>query len=75
MRMFVKFMVSPVGRWARILAGVALIGGGLVAVGGTVGVVLAIVGLVPLVAGALDGCLIARLFGYSLSGSGTRAAL
>ncbi|MBI3750738.1 MAG: DUF2892 domain-containing protein [Chloroflexi bacterium] len=68
-------MVSPIGRAARIVAGAAMIGGGLFVIGGTPGAIVAAVGLVPLVAGAVDGCLFARLFGYHLSGSRTRAAL
>ena len=75
MRWFVKFMVSPTGRAGRIVAGLALIAGGLLGIGGTAGAVVAAVGLVPLVAGAVDGCLFAPLFGYFLSGSRTRAAL
>lgn len=75
MSWFVKFMVSPVGRAARIAAGVALIGFGIAGLGGATGGVVAIVGLVPLAAGLVDGCLFARLFGYSLSGQRTRAAL
>ncbi len=75
MSRFVKVMVSPTGRLARIAAGIALVAGGLLAVGGTAGTVVAVVGLVPLAAGAVDGCLFAPLFGYFLSGSRTRAAL
>lgn len=75
MSWFVKFMVSPAGRAARTVAGFALIAGGLLGVGGTAGVALAAVGLVPLLAGVVDGCLFAPLFGYFLSGSRTRAAL
>ncbi len=75
MSWFVKFMVSPAGRVGRIVAGIALIAGGLLGLGGTAGVVIAAVGLVPLLAGTVDGCLFAPLFGYFLSGSRTRAAL
>ncbi len=75
MSWFVKFMVSSVGRLARILAGLALIAGGLIGVGGVGGAIVAAVGLVPLLAGIVDGCLFAPLFGYFLSGSRTRAAL
>lgn len=75
MRLFVKFMVSPIGRAARIGAGIVLIAGGLFGLGGTAGAVVAAVGLVPLVAGLVDGCLFAPLFGYHLSGHRTRAAL
>lgn len=75
MTWFVKFMVSPAGRLARIVAGIALIIGGLFGVAGAAGTYLAAVGLIPLLAGAVDGCLFAPLFGYFLSGSRTRAAM
>lgn len=75
MQLFVKFMVSPIGRTARIGAGIALIAGGLLGLGGAAGVAIAAIGLVPLVAGLADGCLFAPLFGYHLSGRRTRAAM
>jgi hypothetical protein len=75
MRTIVKFMVAPAGRVARIVAGIALIAGGLLAVTGTAGIVLAVVGLVPLAFGLVDGCLFAPIFGYHLSGPRTRATL
>jgi hypothetical protein len=74
---FAAFMASAAGRALRIVAGLALIGGGLALAifGGNqlVGVVVAVVGLVPLVAGALDFCLFAPLFGGPLSGVQARA--
>ncbi len=60
---FAKFMASWAGRLIRIAAGVALILVGLLVVGGTVGTVLAVVGLVPLIAGLIDVCVFAPLFG------------
>lgn len=75
MSWFVKFMVSRGGRVARVVAGLGLVAGGLVAIGGTAGTIVAIIGLVPLAFGTLDGCLFAPLFGYFLSGPRTRAAL
>jgi hypothetical protein len=75
MSSFVRFMVSPAGRSARIVAGLALIAGGLVGLGGAAGIAVAAVGLVPLFAGAFDGCVFAPFFGYFLSGPRTRAAL
>jgi hypothetical protein len=53
---------------------VALISSGLFAVGGTGGTILAVVGLVPLLAGLVDFCLFAPLFGSPLSGPKIRAA-
>lgn len=70
---FVKFMSSPAGRVARIVAGIALIVIGAVIGGG--GWVLAVVGLVPLAAGALDVCLFAPLFKQPMKGSEVRAKL
>ncbi|HEX5156814.1 MAG TPA: DUF2892 domain-containing protein [Ktedonobacterales bacterium] len=74
---FVSFMASPAGRIARILAGLALIGGGIALIWSSantaLGVVLAVVGLAPLVAGAFDFCLLAPLFGAPLFGTEIRA--
>jgi hypothetical protein len=74
MNPFVSFMASTVGRLVRIVAGIALIAAGLFAVGGTGGTIMAVVGLVPLLAGLLDFCLFAPLFGNPLSGPKIRAA-
>lgn len=73
MNPFVRFMASPIGRIVRVLAGVALILLGLLAVGGVAGIILAVVGLLPLLAGALDFCVFAPLFGGPLSGPAIRA--
>ena len=74
---FAAFMSSPTGRIVRVVAGLALIGGGLAlvfsATNVVLGVVLAVVGLVPLFAGALDFCVFAPLFGAPLSGAKVRA--
>jgi hypothetical protein len=74
---FASFMASAFGRGVRIIAGLALIGGGLALAFGnvntTLGVALAIVGLVPLAAGMLDFCVFAPLFGAPFSGSRIRA--
>ena len=68
---FAKFMASPYGRVIRIVAGVALIAAGFY-VQGTWGVVLGVVGVVPLLAGIVDVCLFAPLFGAPFSGSKLR---
>jgi hypothetical protein len=73
MNPFIKFMVSTAGRIVRFLAGIALIVWGLFGLGGTAGYIVAIIGLVPLLAGALDFCVFAPLFGYSLSGAKIRS--
>lgn len=70
---FAKFMSSGVGRGLRIIVGLALIVIGVSSIGGTGGIILAVVGAVPLVAGALDVCLFAPLFGGPLKGAETRA--
>jgi hypothetical protein len=69
---FAKFMASMTGRLLRIVAGIALIVVGLLVVEGTGGIILAAVGLAPLVAGLLDICLLAPLFGAPLSGKAVR---
>lgn len=68
-----QFMASAAGRIVRIVAGIALIGGGLLAVGGTAGIIMAAIGLVPLLAGAFDVCVFSALFGGPLSGAAIRA--
>jgi len=65
---FARFINSPAGRAVRIIAGLAIFGGGYT-VGGTAGIVLMIVGLVPLAAGFFNLCLISALLGGPLSGS------
>jgi len=73
MNPFIKFMVSKTGRIVRILAGVALIAWGLLGLSGTAGYIVAAIGLVPLLAGLLDFCVFAPLFGYPFSGKKARA--
>jgi Inner membrane protein YgaP-like, transmembrane domain len=68
-----QFMASTAGRLTRIVAGVVLIGGGLLAIGGIVGIIIAAIGLVPLLAGAFDVCVFSALFGGPLAGSAIRA--
>lgn len=65
---FAKFMAGPIGRGVRIVAGVLLIAIGLLVVGDVGGLLLAAVGLLPIVAGALNVCLIAPLIGAPFSG-------
>jgi cobalamin biosynthesis protein CobD/CbiB len=60
---FARFMSSTAGRLIRIVAGLALIIVGVVFVGGTLGTILAVVGLVPLLAGIVNVCVFAPLFG------------
>ena len=72
---FFRFISSPAGRIARIVAGLALILVGLLALEGIGGWILAIVGLVPLAAGLFDWCVFAPLFGLPFVGPRLREAL
>ncbi len=73
MHPFVRFMASTTGRITRIVAGFGLIALGFLSIGGTAGLVVAAVGLVPLIAGTVDICVFAPLFGNPLSGPKIRA--
>lgn len=68
-----QFMASGIGRAARIVAGVILIGVGLLSIGGTPGYIVAAIGFVPLLAGTFDVCVFSRLFGGPFAGSAIRA--
>jgi hypothetical protein len=65
---FAKFINSPAGRIARVVAGLILIVWGYI----SGGIVLIIIGLIPLAAGALDLCLISALLGGPISGKKIR---
>lgn len=71
MNPFCTFMASTAGRLIRIVAGLALMGWGAV-LQGTVGILLAVIGVIPLLAGLLDYCLLAPLFGCPMSGERIR---
>jgi hypothetical protein len=71
---FAQFINSSTGRVLRVVVGLALIVYGWTRHTETTGIVLMVVGLVPLGAGAFDLCLLAPLFGLSMSGAGIRAA-
>jgi hypothetical protein len=72
MHPFCTFMASTTGRVVRILAGLVLIGVGLW-LRGVGGIIIAIVGVLPLVAGLVDFCVFAPLFGCPTSGPKIRA--
>ncbi len=74
MNPFIKVLASAGGRTGRIVAGIALVGLGLLGLHGTAGIIVAVVGLVPLVAGVFDLCVFAPLFGAPLGGQKIRAA-
>jgi hypothetical protein len=69
---FATFMASTAGRALRIIAGLALIGVGIFVIADTIGYALALIGLVPLLAGALDVCLFAPVFGAPFKGDEVR---
>jgi hypothetical protein len=70
-----RFLGSSAGRATRIIAGVALILAGLFVVGGTAGWIIAIVGVLPLLAGSVDVCIFAPLFGLPFVGPALRNAV
>ncbi|HEX2906853.1 MAG TPA: YgaP-like transmembrane domain [Phototrophicaceae bacterium] len=65
---FAKFMAGSIGRAVRIIAGVVLIGLGLLVLKDTVGLLLTVVGIVFVLVGVLNVCLIAPLIGAPFSG-------
>ena len=69
----IKFLASTAGRWTRGIVGVALVVIGIV-LGGWWWI-LAAVGAVVFLAGALDFCILAPLFGKPFSGRKLRASL
>jgi hypothetical protein len=75
MTTFFSFIASPAGRAARIVAGLGLVVVGLGWLRNISGWMLAIVGLVPLLAGGLDRCVLAPLFGLPFVGSHLRRAI
>lgn len=72
---FFKFIGSPAGRTARIVAGAALVALGFFVMKGTGGTVLGIVGILPLAAGLFDWCIFAPLAGLPFVGSKLREAV
>lgn len=66
---FARWMANPAGRGLRVVAGLGLIAWGLF--GGAGGVVAGL-GLVPLLAGLLDWCVLAPLFGGPFQGAQAR---
>jgi hypothetical protein len=73
MNPFISFMASTTGRIIRAVAGLALIALGLLVLGGATGIIVAIIGVLPLLAGVMDFCVFAPLFGNPLSGVKIRA--
>ena len=69
---FARFINSPSGRAARIVAGLGLLVWGYTQLPGAVGIVLMVVSFLPLVAGSLDLCLTSPLLGGPVSGAAVR---
>lgn len=69
----IGFLASPAGRVVRIVAGLVLIGIGLLVLQSLPGIILAVIGLVPLLAGVFDFCVFAPLFGQPFSGKSIRS--
>lgn len=70
---FVTFMASRAGRVVRLVAGLVLVVGGVVASGGWLA--LAVVGLVPLAAGVFDLCIFAPLVHMPVVGARIRVRM
>jgi len=68
----VNFMSSRVGRGARVVVGLVMVGMGLALGGGWLA--LTLVGLLPLAAGAISFCLIAPLLHQLLRATGSTGA-
>ena len=66
---FARFMASPLGRGARIVIGLAMIGWGIGWVGGLTGWVIAVAGLLPLTLGIINGCILAPFLKVPFRGS------
>ena len=71
----VKFMTSGVGRVARLVLGLIIIGLGMFVVQGILGTIMAVVGMVPVLGGIFDFCLIGFALGYPLKGKEARQKL
>jgi hypothetical protein len=70
----IAFLASPAGRVIRLAAGAALVLWGVLGLTGAAAVAVIVIGLVPLLAGPLDFCVFAPVFGAPLSGPKIRAA-
>ncbi len=61
------FLAGPIGRWARIVIGAALVIVGVLT-GGIGGIIIALVGLVPVGLGMSNRCIISRVIGAPWKG-------
>jgi len=65
---FARFMAGPVGRGARIVAGIAIAGAGILFAHGALTIALIAVGVVVFLAGFVNFCLVAPVIGAPFSG-------
>lgn len=75
MRDLIGKLVTKNGRIGRIIVGIILIVVGLIWPNSNLGLILVIIGAIPVVAGALDICLLAPLAGLPLKGKEIREKL
>ena len=75
MKSLLMFMSSKNGRIARIVVGALLLVLGFAVVDLPLGYVVMAIGAIPVIAGALDKCLLAAAFGYSIDGPELRKKL
>ena len=68
----IEYLASTGGRIARIILGMAIFALGLFFVPGVPGIVVMALGFVPILAGVLDFCLFAPLFGKPFAGEQIR---
>ncbi len=66
---FARFMASPLGRGARIVIGLGIIGWGIGWVGGVTGWAIAVAGLLPVTLGIINGCILAPILKVPFRGS------
>ena len=69
---FVQFLISTNGRVLRVVVGIVLVLVGFV-VQGVGGIVISVIGVVPIVASAMNLCLLGPLFGADLRGNPRRS--
>jgi hypothetical protein len=62
---FISFMRSPTGRLLRIVLGAYLM---YIGFAGTAGMLVGVIGIIPVLAGVMNFCVLAPLFGYTLMG-------
>jgi hypothetical protein len=67
-----KFLASRNGRIIRIVVGAVLVIWGIFINPTWLGIVVVVIGLIPLVAGILDKCVFAPLFGLPFDGKKLR---